>query len=174
MNFILECDELDGLVFTDKSYLTKLNSDILYSIDILLDLDGKSELVFDFPDEEWDTVRQRETKPIRAFCDSGKMIIWLLDSINKDCTINKSNEIANSHNLLHLPTGNLLAITASELIQCLSYPELEMKKVFELEIEDGWYAIWNGGIDKIMYCKNEKPNFIPSNIEKIFMMTSFK
>lgn len=166
MNFILECDELDGLVFIDKSYLAKLNSDILYSIDILLDPDGKSELVFDFPDEEWDTVRQRETKPIRAFCGSGKMIIWLLDNIKRDCTIDKNNKIANTHNLLHLPTGHLLAVTASELIQCLSYPELEMEKVFELEIEDGWYAIWNEGIEKIMYCKNEKPNSIPSNIEK--------
>lgn len=53
----------------------------------------------------------------------------------------KSNEIIETSKWLHIPTGKLLAVTASELIQCLSYPELEMEKIFELEVEDGWYAI---------------------------------
>lgn len=168
MTFILEWDEMDGLVFIDKGYLTKLNSDLLYAIDILLDPLGKSELIFDFPGEQWNTVKLRETKPIQEFCDSGKMIIWLLDGANKKCKIFKNSKVANIPKWLHIPTGNLLAITASELIQYLSYPELEMEKVFELVIEDGWYAIWNEGIDKFMYCKKEQPNFISSNIEEMY------
>lgn len=54
---------------------------------------------------------------------------------------------------LYLPSGSLLAVSASELIQRLSYPELEMETFFELKMEAGWYAIWNEGTDKIMYCK---------------------
>jgi hypothetical protein len=61
-------------------------------------------------------------------------------------------------------TGQLLAVTASELIQCLSYPELEMEKIFELEMEAGWYAIWEDGIEKIMYDKIDAPNFPIHNI----------
>lgn len=167
MKFILECEEIDGFVFIDKSYLTELNSDMLYAMDILLDRFGKTELIFDFPNETWETVRSRETKQIREFCGHGKMIIWLLDSMKKECKIEKGNEIIDSPKWLHIPTGKLLAVTASELIQCLSYPELEMEKIFELEVENGWYAIWDKGIDKIMYCKKEPPNFIPSNIQEM-------
>lgn len=62
MKFTLECDEMDGLVFIDKSHLAELNSDILYSMDILLDPFGETELTFDFPNEDWKTVWNRETK----------------------------------------------------------------------------------------------------------------
>ena len=169
MKFILDCDdEMDGLIFIDKSYLAELNSDMLYAMDVLLDPFGKTELVFDFPNEAWDIVRARETKRIREFCAHGKMIIWLFDGAEKECKIEESNEITDAPKWLHVPTGKLLAVTASELIQGLPYPELEMEKVFELEVEDGWYAIWDKGIDKIMYCKKEPPSSIPSNIQEMF------
>lgn len=152
----------------DESFLAELNSEMLYSLDILLDPLGTSELAFDFPDEEWGTVSMRETKQIREFCGQGKMSIWLLKDIEKECKLEKSNEIGNPLKWLHVPTGKLIAVTASELIQCLSYPELEMEKIFELSVESGWYAIWNEGMDKIMYCKKEPPEFIPSNIQEMY------
>lgn len=165
---MLECDEMDGLVFIDKSYLAELNSDMLYAMDILLDPFGDSELVFDFPNESWETARMRETKQISEFCRHGKMIIWLFNDVEQECIIEKSNEIYGSLKWLHVPTGELLAVTASELIQCLPYPELEMEPVFELSLERGWYAIWNEGINKIMYCKKEPPDLITSNIQEMF------
>lgn len=168
MKFRLECDEMDGLIFIDKSYLAELNSYMLYAMDILLDPFGKTELIFDFPNEMWEIVRTRETKSIREFCEHGKMIIWLFDGAEKECKIEKNNEITDCPKWLHIPTGKLLAVTASELIQCLSYPELEMEYIFEMEIEDGWYAIWNKGIDEIMYCKKELPSSITSNIQEMY------
>lgn len=139
MKFKLKCDDMDGLVFIDKSNLAELNNDMLYALDILLDPFGKTELVFDFPNETWEIVRPRETKRIKEFCEH-----------------------------LHIPTGKLLAVTAGEMIQCLSYPELEMEKIFELEVEDGWYAIWDKGIDEIMYCKKDSPSSITSNIQEMY------
>lgn len=172
MKFTLECDESDGLVFIDESYLSELTGDLLYAMDILLDPSGTSELVYDFPNEEWDTVRQRETKQLREFCGQGKMIVWLLDSVVEECEIKESGEIAEPCKWLHLPTGKLSAVTAGELIQCLSYPELEMQKVFELSVEEGWYAIQNDGINKIMYCRkncNKKPSDpILLNIQEVY------
>lgn len=168
MKFALECDEMDGLVFVDKSYLSEVNDDMLYAFDILLDPFGKSELVCDFPDEAWETVQPRETKPIREFCGQGKKIIWLVDGEKKEGSFEKSNEIPDSPKWLHLPTGKLLAVKASELIQCLAYPELEMETVFELEVEGGWYAIWNRGIDEIMYCRKTPSNSIFSNIQEVY------
>ena len=168
MKYTLDCGMLDGLVFIDESYLSELNdADLLYAMDILLDSSGKSELIFDFPNEDWNIVRQRETEGIREFCGQGKMIVWLLECVVKECEITKSDEITAPCKWLHLPAGKLLAVTASELIQCLAYPELEMEKVFELELAPGWYAVQNEGIDKIMYCKKQQPASIPSNIQEI-------
>ena len=168
MKYTLDCGMLDGLVFIDESYLSELNdADLLYAMDILLDSSGTSELICDFPNENWDIVRQRETERIREFCGQGKMIVWLLDCVVKECELTKSAEVTDPCKWLHLPAGKLLAVTASELIQCLAYPKLEMEKVFELSLEPGWYAIQNKGIDNIMYCKKQPPKSILSNIQKI-------
>ncbi len=167
MKFTFECDMMDGLILIDEGYLSELNDDLLYEMDILLDSSGTSELVYDFPDEPWDTVRRRETKQIREFCGQGKMIVWLLDNVVKECEIEESNKMTDSCKCLHLPTGKLIAVTASELIQALSYPELEMEKVFELSVEAGWYAIQNEGIDKIMYCRKKPSDSIFLNIQEV-------
>ena len=37
MNFILDCDIMDGLVLIDKSRLKELDFDLLFSFEILLD-----------------------------------------------------------------------------------------------------------------------------------------
>ncbi len=57
MKFILKCDRMDGFVLIDKYYLSELDDCMLYAKDILLDLLGKSELIFDFPNDSWNDVR---------------------------------------------------------------------------------------------------------------------
>lgn len=168
MKFELVCEEMDGLVLIDKSYLKDLDSLMLYAMDILLDSLGNSELVYDFPNEKWETVRLRETKPIHEFCNSGKMIVWLLNDVEQECEIKYEKEISNAVKWLHVPTGRLLAVSASELIQCLSYPELDMNTIFELEVDAGWYAISNKHIDKIMYSKKEPQKSHFENIEELY------
>ena len=51
MKFTLECDVMDGLILIDESYLSELNDDLLYAMDILLDSSGTTELIYDFPNE---------------------------------------------------------------------------------------------------------------------------
>ena len=54
MKYTLDCEILDGLVFIDESYLSELkDADLLYEMDILLDVSGSSELICDFPNEDW-------------------------------------------------------------------------------------------------------------------------
>lgn len=164
MKFYVECD---GLVLIDKSNLKKLNSEILYGMDILLDIFGKTELVYDFPNEKWDVVRARESKIIQNFCNNGEMAIWLLDSISKKCELQFVEEIQETSKWLNISSGKLLAVTASELIQYISYPELEMEKVFELNVEKGWYAISKGSIDKIELSQKIPPMPPFDNIQEI-------
>lgn len=167
MKFELTCEDMDGLVLIDQSYLNELDFDTLYAMEILLDISGRSELIYDFPDEAWPEVRARETKSIREFCNSGKMIIWLLDSVKKECEIAYDDTVPTDSKWLHLPTGKLLAVTASELIQCLSYPELEMEKLCEMTVAEGWYAVADKNMDKIKYCRRPQPNMVFKNIQEI-------
>lgn len=155
MNFILDCDIMDGLVLIDKSRLKELDFDLLCSFEILLDEFGKSELIYDFPGEEWETVRARETKLIKEFCEKGNMIVWLYSGVTCEGNIEKRREIPELSEILYLPSGTLLAVTASELIQCLFYPELEREEIFEMELEAGRYTIWTEGIGNIRYCRVE-------------------
>lgn len=76
MKFNFTCDDMDGFILIDASYQKIFDSDMLYALDILLDISGSSELIYDFPNENWKTVRLRETASIRNFCSSGKMILW--------------------------------------------------------------------------------------------------
>lgn len=48
---------MDGFVLIDKYYLSELDDCMLYAMDILLDPLGKSELIFDFPNDSWNDVR---------------------------------------------------------------------------------------------------------------------
>ncbi|MDE6991873.1 MAG: hypothetical protein K2P42_14600 [Lachnospiraceae bacterium] len=166
MKFDLNCDMQDGFVLIDQGFLNELDSDMLYAMDILLDTSGNSELIFDFPGEAWNDVRERETKCIREFCNSGKMILWLIDGVEKECSFEYDDQIPAASKWLHLPTGNLLAVTASELIQCLSYPELEMEKTFEMTLPEGWYAISDDNMDRVKYCLREPSGTIFDNIQE--------
>lgn len=66
-------------------------------------------------------------------------------------------ELSGSLKWLHLPTGNLLAITAGELIQCVSHPDLVMEKVFEVQLEKGWYAVSISSAGEILCCHKTPP-----------------
>ena len=156
MEFDLNCSCLDGLVLIDRGFIKELNNelnyDLLCSFEILLDHKGTSELICDFPDEDWGVVWARESAPIQAFCNQGKMIVWLLDGVKTECVFEKDDTITDSDKWLSVPTGSLLAVTAGEFLQCLFYPELEMEELFTITIPAGWYAIKNNGIEEIKYC----------------------
>lgn len=167
MKFKFECDKRDGLVLIDEKYLSELNNELLYAFDILLDRYGKTELVYDFPKEKWDTVRERETFELRKFCNSGKMIIFLTDNGVTDCEISICKEINKPQKYLNILSGKLLLVNASEMIQCLAYPELDMEKIVELNVEKGLYAFSNEGIRNIFYSKCAMSNLICENIEEL-------
>ena len=67
--------------------------------------------------------------------------------------------------MVNAPSGKLLGVSASELIQCLAYPELEMEKLFELDVDAGWYQVLNEGIESILYCKQEPKDDLIQNVQ---------
>lgn len=142
MNFCYECDDIDGLILIDEQYLDKIDDELLRELDIFIDCYGKSELVYDFPNENWNDVRKRETKELVEFCNSGKMVIFLHYKDEKNGEITISNSQNDSKTFINIESGKLVLVNASELIQCLSYPDLEMERILEIDnIEKGFYSI---------------------------------
>lgn len=39
-----------GLLISSKQWFDNLSEELSYSVEIVLDIDGRSELIFDFPD----------------------------------------------------------------------------------------------------------------------------
>lgn len=165
MKFNYNCNEIDGLVLIDEKYLDEINEELLYALDIFLDRYGKSELIYDFPDEEWAVVRARETEGLKSFCNEGKMILFLLDNEELECEILCGSEEIDTDMYLDVASGKIILVNASELIQCLAYPDLVMESILEInDMEKGLYAIKNDSIRKIYYKKSITSKTIFSNV----------
>ena len=150
MRFSYTCDSMDGLILIDKIYLDELDDGLLRELDILLDRYGKSELVYDFPDERWEDVWKRETKEIVEFCNSGKMVIFLCDEDKDNCGIRISDFQDSSKTFIDVESGKLILVNASELIQCLAYPDLEMETHLEIDnLNVGMYSVKLKGLNSI-------------------------
>lgn len=153
MKFDYICDNMpDGLVLMDENYFEELDEDLLYSLDILLDREGRTELTYDFEGEDWTTVWERESVLIKDFCNTGKMFVLLGDKDTENCEI----EFVDNCNgvSISVPSGKLVLVNAGELIQCLLYPDLEMEKILELHVEVGNYSVECEGIEWIKLSKN--------------------
>ncbi len=154
MKYNYKCDGIDGLVLIDEDYLNEIDDDLLAELDIFLDKDGKTELVYDFPNEEWKDVRKRETKKLLEFCNLGKMVIFLTKKDEDNCEINISDIKNDSNTYIDIKSGKLILVNASELIQCLVYPELEMEINLRIDnIDKGVYSVKYDGIKDIKLVK---------------------
>ncbi len=163
MKFNYEHDGLDGLVLIDEYYFNEFNGDILYSFDIFLDSKGITELIYDFPDEKWEVVRARESAAFKVFCNSGKMIVLLANKSIENCEIDFIDGECDADMFLDVPSGKLALVNASELIQRVPYPELEMEKILEINVDKGTYAVRNEGIKKISCYKNASKKSVFNN-----------
>jgi len=156
MRFSYECDGIDGLILIDKKFLGEIDDELLSKLDIFIDRYGKSELVYDFPNEKWEDVRKRETKELIDFCNSGKMVIFLHYEDEDNCEINISDLQNDAKSFIEIESGKLILVNASELIQCLAYPDLEMETILEIDnIDKGTYLIKYEGIKSIELIKSE-------------------
>lgn len=151
MKFSYACDGMDGLVLTDEKYLDELDDRLLNELDILLDRYGKSELIYDFPDEKWEDVWRRETKGIIEFCNAGKMVIFLCDENEDNCRIRISDfQDSSNKTFINVKSGKLILVNASELVQCLTYPDLEMETLLEIDnLNVGMYSVKLKGLNSI-------------------------
>lgn len=160
MIFNFKTNEPDGLVLIDRQFFPEFSDALLYSFDIYLDVNGETELIYDF-DEEWETVRERESALIQDFINSGKLVVILSDKNAENCEILMEEKKVVSDKILKVPSGKLILINASELIQALLYPEsevdeiIEMDKIIDFEVKKGVYSVEYTDIKRITLSYNE-------------------
>lgn len=166
MNFCYECDSMDALVLIDEQYLDKIDDEVLRELDIFIDYYGKSELAYDFPNENWNDVRKRETKELVEFCNSGKMVIFLYYENEKNGEITISDSKKSSRTFINIESGKLILVNASELLQCLAYPDLKMERILEIEnVEKGFYSIEYEEIKSLKLARRLECNEVNNAIE---------
>ena len=141
MQFMWDGDDLDALVLFDRATIEELTEEHLYSFDILLDPNGKTELIYDFPEEDWKEVYERETGPVKQFCNDGKMVIWLMGNQAIKCSFQPENDNLKTNSFIYSRTGDLVVAKASEIIQASLYPNLEMEILANYKGACGWYAV---------------------------------
>lgn len=95
----------------------------------------------------------------------GKMILFLLDENSYDCNIDIVNESFVTDSFLDIKSGNVLVVSAGELIQCAAYKELDMETILELSnIKKGKYAIKKNDISNIVL---SSVNTTPTSVHNI-------
>lgn len=72
IKFCLE-DSSGGILVGEPIILKELDEELLFSMSIAVDFEGTTELVYDYPDEDWPTVWQRETEPVMKMCNAGEI-----------------------------------------------------------------------------------------------------
>ena len=140
MKVHVQIDLMDGIVLADPTLFEKMDENILRAMDIYLDKNGESELIYDFPGEEWETVYARESRPFVSFVESGGLWIKLLSDTEMDLSIEQVEKV-DSKDHITVISGRVIIVSASELLQCLFYPELEMEILGSLEVPNGEYSI---------------------------------
>lgn len=155
MRIEYEISFVDALVIIDPERFKEMDEEFLYAFDIFLDKEGESELVYDFPGEDWKEVWDRETAVVRDFIKNSKMIVWRAEEGDYSSNMNEVNYSLDDGDKLEIINNQVMLVSASELIQCLLYPDLDMvdmEVIAEMNLEKGTYCFKKDG-DNIQYCK---------------------
>ena len=152
MEVHVQSDMTDGIVLLDPAFFKKTDENILRAMDIFLDKNGESELIYDFPDEEWEKVYVRESKPFVELVESGEIWIKLFSNIDVVLSVEQTDTL-DTKEYVTVISGKMIIVLASELLQCLYYPELDMEILGSLELPNGQYRIAYSTDGAIKYSK---------------------
>jgi hypothetical protein len=77
------------------------------------------------------------------------MIVFLTSEGEKNCELVISALQSRPKSFINLSSGKMILLNAGELIQCLSYPSLEIETILDISLESGTYLLAHEGIASI-------------------------
>lgn len=148
-----------GLLISSKQWFDNLSEELDYSLSIVIDVDGKTDQIFDFPDQSWNNVWTLEANKWLSLTNSGILALILFGegTYNISFYLNNdlSNDLSQNNQLQHfsnLKFEDKMYITEADdfLISAFSDVLKHEDEDFEqLNIPVGFYQI---------YCSSKKHN----------------
>ena len=143
-NFNLECDGSGGIVLIEKDIVSTLSKELAAILNVVIDVNGQTELVFDYPGQEWRDVWSNELRNLNDSVKSGLMFVGLLDDGEYKVELELVNEPSTKEclGLVKVEKSPLLVVEAGELIQKVLYPQLELEIAYEYGLDKGNYRVY--------------------------------
>jgi hypothetical protein len=143
-SFDLECDGYGGIVLIEKDKVKSLSKEIGAVLNVVIDVEGRSDLVSDYPGENWQDVWAKELDNLRSICKDGLMFVGLLKDGEYCVDIDVGEEGISVDALvgsIKVFDSHLLVVEAGELIQSIICPQLPLDVASELSMGEGEYGI---------------------------------
>ena len=100
-NFSFDCDMGGGLIISSKQWFDDLSEQLAYSLMVVLDIDGNSELIYDFLGQSWNDVWLLEANKWLSLANSGIAASIILREGTYNVTMNLDIHSSNIDKLSH-------------------------------------------------------------------------
>lgn len=153
----LKCDSGGGIVLVDRDVLARLKRlppteelDYAESLSVAVDVDGKTDQIYRWPDEPWGTVWKRETTPLVEKINTGELAMVVFHEGIFVCDIDATDRMVFSGNgremrlLLYVPSGMLVIAELEKLAEDweVIFPtEHDSFAQREISVSPGWYDV---------------------------------
>jgi hypothetical protein len=143
ISFDLECDGDGGIVLIEKDKVKTLSKELGATLNVVIDVEGQTELALDYPDENWKDAWAKELDNLEDVCKDGLMFVGLLKDGEYSVDLDVTDKFSDGTliGVVKVVGSPLLIVEAGELIQSIIYPQLSLDVVSEVNLSEGEYGI---------------------------------
>ena len=173
MKYKFKPDAGGGLLISSKRWLDSFSNTVGYRLDILLDVGGRTQLKFDFPNRSWDDVWQEEANYFLNLCQLGVATIIVFKEGLYEVHINLNQPLQTESiyvsNLI-IEDNSILVAEAGDFLE--TYFSEENYEFQELILPSGCYEVYctvkNTEPEKILnICFKQVKQFSTTSIREI-------
>lgn len=156
----IRCELGGGLILLDESRLDQwehsegeANFEPIEEFSIALDVEGTTDIVYDYPGESWEDVWRRETQGIVSRINAGEMAVLILPEGDFAVDLNIDGELTKTHTIryceseIQISSGKLIIAELGRLIENLGLDRKYLRAdedwftYQEIELCPGTYAV---------------------------------
>jgi hypothetical protein len=101
VRYLFDCELQGGLIIASKQWFDNFSDELAYSLNVVLDVDGKTALQSDYPDRSWNEVWKLEANKWLTLGNSGIAALIVLREGTYNAAINFNIDLSNNNKLLH-------------------------------------------------------------------------
>ena len=78
MEYLIETEDIGGFVIASSKWFNNFSEELSYSLDIVLDINGKTDLAADYLKQDWKKVWSHHANYFVTMCNCGEVAMLLL------------------------------------------------------------------------------------------------